>query len=133
VTDAKVEIVKKYFDAWNSASFEPEVEDIDAAVAIDWSESNAPYAGTYSGHDGWRELFGEIVASFQGAWAEAHEYVVAGPYVAVHNTAHLRGREGIEVAARSTIVFTFREDKIVAARLYQNHADALAAIGAGNA
>ena len=124
----RVAILRKYFDAWDSARFEPSVEDVDPSVEIDWSESKAPYGGTYYGHAGWRQLFSEIRQVFDDAWVEAHDYVESGPYVAVRNTARMRGREGIEVIARSTIVFTFREDVIVAARLYQEDADALAAI-----
>jgi ketosteroid isomerase-like protein len=50
--------------------------------------------------------------------------------VAVQNTAHLRGRNGIEVKARSTIVFTFRNDKVSELRLYQDDAAARAAMRA---
>jgi ketosteroid isomerase-like protein len=125
----RVEIVRKYFDAWNGADFEPNVDDIDPAVEIDWSESNAPYAGKYSGHDGWRLLFSEIRDSFQDASVEVHEYRAIGPHVAVRNTAHMRGRGGIEVAARNTMVFTFRADKVALIRLFQEDADARAAIG----
>ena len=126
-----VELVRKYFDAWNGAEFEPSAHDIDPAVEIDWSESHAPYAGRYSGYDGWQRLFAEIRESFHGASVEVHEYRVIGPHVAVRSTAHMRGRDGIEVAARSTIVFSFRDNKIAAMRLYQDDADARAAIGPG--
>lgn len=129
----KVELVRRFFDvfyAFDQEAFESIVADIDPAVEIDWSESNAPYAGNYSGLQGWQRLFDEIRASFQDGWFEAHEYRVEGPHVAVQNTAHLRGRNGIEVKARSTIVFTFRNDKVSMLRLYQDDAAARAAVRA---
>src|SRR3954468_13132806 len=128
----RVDIVRGYLDAWTGEPIELSVEEVDSDVEIDWSESHAPYAGVYSGHAGWRRLFGEMSDSFQGGLAvDAHEYIAVGPYIAVPNTVRLRGRAGIEVQATSTVVFTFRDDKIAAVRLYQSDADARAAIGAG--
>lgn len=115
--------------AWNEADFEPSLDAVDPDITIDWSESHAPYAGVYVGIGGWRRLFRELPAAFSEARTELHEYVEAGPSVALRNTAHLRGRDGIEVTASSTIVFTFRDDKLVSIRLFQDHDDALAAIG----
>ncbi len=130
----RVEIVRKYHDLFSSGTFDTSVlDDVDPAVEVDWSESRAPYGGIYSGHQGWDRLFREMREAFQGAWSEIHDVIEIGPYVAVPNTAHMQGRDGIEVVARSTIVFTFRDDKVVALNLYQNHADALAAIGATEA
>src|SRR3954454_4669535 len=127
----RVDIVRGYLGAWTGEPIEPSVEEVDSDVEIDWSESHAPYAGVYSGHGGWRRLFGEMSDSFQGLAVEAHEYIAVGPYVAVPNTVRLQGRAGIEVQATSTVVFTFRDDKIAAVRVYQSDADARAAIGAG--
>src|SRR3954451_3232769 len=125
-----VEIAGRMIDRWNRADFDSDLPDVDPEVEIDWSESKAPYAGTYRGHAGWNELFRHMNESFEHSWAEVHEYIVVGPHVAVRNTGHLRGRGGIEVIARSTLVFTFRDDRIIEARLFQEHSDALAAIQA---
>ncbi|HEX6713378.1 MAG TPA: hypothetical protein VF066_08330, partial [Thermoleophilaceae bacterium] len=80
------------------------------------------------------KLFSELRTLFGEARVEVHEYVVAGPHVAARNTAHLRGRGDIEVTATSTMVMTFGGDgKIVAIKLFQEHADALTAIDATRA
>ena len=47
----------------------------------------------------------------------------------VPNTAHLRGREGIEVIARSAFVFTVENGLITRQRMFQERADALEAAG----
>ena len=47
----------------------------------------------------------------------------------VRNTAHMRGREGIEVIARSTQVFTLENGQITRLRLFQERAEALEAAG----
>ena len=47
----------------------------------------------------------------------------------VTNTAHMRGRQGIEVIARSTLVFTVENGRITCERLFQEQAEALEAAG----
>jgi ketosteroid isomerase-like protein len=47
----------------------------------------------------------------------------------VPNTAHMRGREGIEVTARSTFVWTVDNGQITRLRLFQERAEALEAVG----
>jgi ketosteroid isomerase-like protein len=125
-----VAIARRVTDAWSRGDAEEMTAYMDPDVEIDWRESRAPYAGLYHGGEGFRKLFGETQSAFSSMDIEVHEYVARGPHVAVLNTARLRGREGVEVSARSTIVNSFRGDKIVAIRLYQDHADALRAIGA---
>ena len=47
----------------------------------------------------------------------------------VPNTAHMHGRDGIEVVARSTFVFTVESGQITRQRLFQEEAEALEAAG----
>jgi ketosteroid isomerase-like protein len=128
MSDDDLQVVKDYLERWNRGSFDMPFDAVDPSVTIDWSESNAPYSGVYSGHQGWLDLFSEIRDAFQHAEVEVHEYIVAGQRIAVHSTAHLRGRHDVAVDASSTMVWTFRDGKIVSVRLYQQHADALKAI-----
>ena len=125
-----LEVVKRYIADFESGVFEPSLDDVADDVKVDWSESKAPYGGIYSGHAGWRRLFSELQASFEGVRVEVHDYVVAGSHVAANNTSHLRGRGDIEVTATSTTVLTFSDGKITEVKLFQEHADALKAIGA---
>jgi hypothetical protein len=126
----RIAIVRRCLHAWNQDRFAFLSHDVDAAVHVDWSESRAPYRGVYSGHSGWLDLFGEIRAGFENLVCEAHDFVVAGPHIAVPNTTRMRGRDGVEVVARSTVVFTFLCTKVARLRLYQDEAAARAAIGA---
>jgi ketosteroid isomerase-like protein len=131
MSEANLAVVRRYVEVFDRGDVGLPIDDVDPDVTVDWSESNAPYAGIYSGHQGWRRLFGEIRQSFQDARVEVHDYVVTGPHIAIHNNTHMRGRDGIAVEATSTMVFTFSDDKIVAVRLFQKHADALKAMAAG--
>ena len=47
----------------------------------------------------------------------------------VPNTAHMQGREGIEVVARSAFVYTVENGQITRLRLFQERAEALEAAG----
>jgi ketosteroid isomerase-like protein len=125
----RMAIVGKCFDAWKSNCFDSLGHHVDPAVEVDWSQSLAPYRGIYSGHAGWQHLFDEIRAPFEDVSAEPDGFVVAGQHIAVPNTTRMRGRDGVEVVARCTFVFTFRGVKLVRLRLYQREAEALAAIG----
>lgn len=129
MSEDNLAIVKRYIERWDQGAFDVPFEAVDPDVTVDWSESNGPYGGVYRGHRGWVELFSEIRNAFQDASVQVHDYVLAGPHIAVHSTARLRGRDGVAVTATSTMVWTFRDGKITAVRLYQDHADALEAIG----
>jgi ketosteroid isomerase-like protein len=129
----RVAIVRRCFDAWMSNRFDSLAHDVHPEVEVDWSESRGPYRGVYRGHRGLRELFSEMRTQFDEVTAEPHDFVVAGQHIAVAQTSRMRGRDGVEVLARSTVVFTFLGSTLIGLRLYECQADALAAIGAAAA
>ena len=73
-------------------------------------------------YDGYFEVFDEIVI-------EPDRFIEAGDSVVVPNVAHQRGRDGIEVSARSALVFTIRNRRITRICLYQETDEALKAVG----
>jgi hypothetical protein len=71
-------------------------------------------------------------------WSRSHgDRVVVEPLefidhrecVVVPHHLRARGRNGVQVEAHSTTVFTIREGRIVELRLYRDRADALKAVG----
>lgn len=70
---------------------------------------------------GYFEAFDEIVI-------KPDRFIEAGDSVVVPNVAHQRGRDGIEVSARSTLVFTVRNGKLIRICLYQETTQALEAV-----
>jgi ketosteroid isomerase-like protein len=60
---------------------------------------------------------------------EAHDLTEAGSEVVVPNTTCFRGRQGIEVIARSAFVFTVEDGQISRYRMFQERAEALEAVG----
>jgi ketosteroid isomerase-like protein len=121
--------VQRQFDAWNRhdlktwlASFHPDAE-------LDWSRSRGPLKGVYRSHER-REVFWDAFwSTFEEVQIEMHGFTEVGSEVVVPNTAHLRGREGIEVIARSTFVFRVENGQILCLRMFQDRAEALEAAG----
>jgi ketosteroid isomerase-like protein len=129
MSEENVEAVRRHNEAWNRrdlktwlASFHPDAE-------IDWSRSRGPQKGVYRGHGEHEIFWGEFWSTFEDVQVEMHAFTEVGSEVVVPNTAHMRGRQGIEVIARSTLVFTVENGQITRLRLFQERAEALAAAG----
>src|SRR5205809_449501 len=108
MSQENVEVVRRNVKAWNrrdlatwSALFHSDAE-------IDWSRARGPFTGVYRGH-GEREAFWDVWLTVEDARAEAHGLTEAGSEVVVPNTSHFRGRDGIEVVARSAFGVHGRE------------------------
>jgi ketosteroid isomerase-like protein len=68
-------------------------------------------------------------STFEDVQLEIHGFTEVGSEVVVPNTAHVRGRQGIEVIGRSTFVYTVENGRITRLRLFQERAEALEAVG----
>ena len=66
---------------------------------------------------------------FEGIVWEELSFIAAGQYVVAPNMSRSRGRDGIEVFARATFVFTVGDGKITRISLYQEQDEALKAVG----
>ena len=98
-------------------------------IEVDWSASHGWAAGVYQGNDAVMEFFEDFFQAFEMFVVEAESYIPAGDAVVVPSVAYQRGRQGVQVSARGTYVFTVRERKIAKIHLYQETADALKAVG----
>jgi ketosteroid isomerase-like protein len=130
VSRENVEIVKQALDAYPQRDIEAMRAVADPDIVLDWSASEGWMAGVYRG-------FAEVDRVWEGLWEAFEEivtedrYIDAGESVVVPDVSHLRGREGIEVSARATFVFTLRNRKITRICLYQETGQALKAVGLG--
>ena len=98
-------------------------------AGIYWSRSRAPLRGVYRGSHGREAFWDEFWATFADLRVETHGFTKDGSEVVVSNTAHMRGRDGIEAIARSTLVYTVESGQITRLRLFQERAEALEAVG----
>jgi ketosteroid isomerase-like protein len=101
-----------------------------ADVEYDWSDSRAPYAAVYRGHD---EIKGAWLAWLE-AWdewiPEIVEAIEVDPgTVVVVTRIHARGKgSGVPVRAEGASAWYIVDGKVARAKLYQSKAEALDAV-----
>ncbi len=100
-----------------------------SGAEVDWSRSRGPLKGVYRGHGELEVFWDAFWSTFEDVQLEMHGFTEVGSEVVVPNTAHVRGRDGIEVVARSTFVFTVENGQIARLRMFQGGAEALEAAG----
>ncbi len=126
------EIVRRVTGAYNRGDLDGLLEDWSSDAVLDWSASRGPDAGVYRGHGEIRAFMERFRATFDEVRIELEEPVeVEAGVVVVENVTHFRGRDGIEVQARSAWLITFRDGKEASLTLYQTKHEALKAAGAG--
>jgi len=126
MSQENVEIVRRHIEAFNRRDLSTWVALFSSDAEIDWSRARGPFKGFYRGRRG-QEAFWEVWLTFDYGKVEAHDFREAGSEVVVPNTAIFRGRQGIEVTARSAFVFTVESEQIVRYRIFQKQAEALEA------
>jgi ketosteroid isomerase-like protein len=129
MAQTNVDVVRQALSAYTTRNVGALRALADPDIELDWSASRSWLAGVYRGieetlrfYTGYFEAFDEIVIK-PDSFTEAHDSVV------VPNVAYQRGRDGIEVSARSTLVFTLRGRRITRICLYQDTQQALEAVG----
>ena len=124
-----VEIVRRAIDAFNRRDLDAAARDSDPKVEVDWSRSLGVEAAIYQGRDDVRGFWNTFLDMFERIVVYPDEFIERGEHVVVPNRTRMWGRDGIEVEARSVLVVTLRDGRILKWRLYQERDDALAAVG----
>jgi ketosteroid isomerase-like protein len=95
---------------------------------LDLSRALGPYRGVYGAGE-----YREIVDEFSSNWEEqrlaADEFIVAQEHVVTPFTNRISGRDGMEVEARGTWLWTIRNGSLAKLCLYQDLSEALEAAG----
>ena len=123
-----MEIVKASIDAYNRENWDAFFKDLAPGFEMDFSRAVGPWRGVF-GLDQTRRIVGEFRETWESARVEPHEFIEAGDLVVVPGTQHVKGRGGIEVAARGAFVWTIRNGAIERMVMYQSRQDALEAVG----
>ena len=124
-----VEIVRRSLDAWNQRDLESWRSFVHFDLEVDWSRSRAPFRGVYRGLSRVETFWDLFWSAFENVQIETHGFTEVDSEVVVPNTAHMRGRDGIEVTARSALVFKVEDGQITRLRMFQEQAEALEAAG----
>jgi ketosteroid isomerase-like protein len=128
---ANVEVVREALDAYTRRDLDALRALSDPDLELDWSASRGWLAGVYRGLDEALRFYAGYFEAFDEIVIEPDRFIEAGDSVVVPNVARQRGRDGIEVSARSTLVFTVRNRRLTRICLYQETEQALEAVGLG--
>jgi ketosteroid isomerase-like protein len=132
VSQENVEVVRESLDAYSRRDIEAARRLHHPDVELDWSASRSALARVYRGVDDAERFWAEYYETFEETNVEAERFIDLGETVVVPNVAYQRGRDGIVVSARSTLVYTVRDHKIARICLYQQEDEALKALGLQN-
>jgi len=124
-----VEVVRRNQDAWNRCDLRTWLASFRSDAEIDWSRARGPFKGVYRGPREFEAFWDVFWSTFDDVHVELYGLAEAGSEVVYSNTAHMRGRQGIEVTARSTFVWTVENGQITRFRMFQERAEALEAAG----
>ncbi|MFL5780493.1 MAG: nuclear transport factor 2 family protein [Thermoleophilaceae bacterium] len=120
-----MDVVRRVVDALDRRDFEALDELNHPDVEMDWTRSRGLDARVHRGHEAVTRFLRDLADAFHGFEVEADEFIEAGDSVVVPNTGRLRGRDGVETVARSTLVFGLRDGRVARICLYQEKAEAL--------
>jgi ketosteroid isomerase-like protein len=129
MSNKNVKLVRKALDAYTQRDVEALRTLAHPDMELDWSASRGWLADVYRGVDEVLRFYEGYFEAFDFIEIKPDRLIVAGDSVVVPNVAHQRGRDGIEVSARSTLVFTVRNRKLIRICLYQEIEQALEAVG----
>jgi len=125
--EENVESVRRHNEAWNRRDLTNWLASFSCGGEIDWSRSRGPLKGVYRGHRGLESFWHEFWSTFESVEIEAHGFRQTDSQVVVPNTAYMRGRDGIEVVAKSAFVFTLEHGLTTRLQMFQEQAEALEA------
>jgi ketosteroid isomerase-like protein len=129
MSQENLEVVRRSQDAWNRRDLTTWLASFRSDAEIDWSRSRGPLKGVYRGRGELEVFWDAFWSTFEDVQVELHDFTEVGSEVVVPNTAHVRGRQGIEVTAKSTFVWTVENGRITRFRMFQERAQALESAG----
>ena len=130
MSEENVEIVRRATEAYSRGDLDEALASWSADAVLDWSNSRGLEAAVVRGRDEIRAYMEQFLEAFEEVRIELEDVFEADEgVVIVENLAYFRGRDGIEVTARSAWVITLQNGCQTSLTLYQSKADALKAAG----
>jgi ketosteroid isomerase-like protein len=123
-----VEVVRAWIDAANREDWDAAFKDAAPGFEFDFSRAVGPARGVFK-LDQIRGFWDEFFKMWEEVRFEADEFIEAGDLVVVPWTMHTKGRDGIEAAARVTLLWTIRDGAIERVSMHQERQEALEAAG----
>ena len=128
MSEKNVEIVRRATEAYSRGDLDEALASWSADAVLDWSNSRGLEAAVVRGRDEIRAYMEQFLEAFEEVRIELEDVFEADEGVVIaENLAYFRGRDGIEVTARSAWVITLQNGCQTSLTLYQSKADALKA------
>jgi ketosteroid isomerase-like protein len=129
MSQENIEKVRRFYERWSARDFDGVLGLVTQDVEIDWSESQAPFQGVYTGRDGVLQFWKTQTDTWETFHVELIEAIECGPDCLIAVTrVKARGRGGIAVEAGGAGVWRLRDGAIAGVKLFQDKADALEAV-----
>ena len=128
MSQENVEIVRAAIDAWSRGDWDTALRNAAPDLEYDLSRAPGPFRGVYR-RDQVPQAWADLTEGLTSPRIEPHDFIEAGEHVVVPWTFHARGRDGIEVQARTTWSFTIRDGAVERICLYQEQQEALEVAG----
>lgn len=129
MASGNVELVQRGIAAYNRRDFDAIRVLSHGQLEVDWSASRGLEAGVYRGIEEVLAFYENFLDMFEEVHIDPDRFIECGDQVVVPNVARFRGRDGVQTAARSALVFDVRDGLTARIRLYQETQEALDAVG----
>ena len=131
MSQENVEVVRWAMQLYADHDIDAHLADMDPEVVYDWSNSDAPDRGVYSGRADVRAFLQGRDEALEERRLDFVKIVAAAPDTVVY-TARMRERgraSGVEVTTQIALVWTLRDGKVIHLSVYQTSDEALKAVG----
>lgn len=125
--EERLEVTRHALEAVNEDDWNAVAARLAPDVLFDNTRSRGPQRGVYRGRDELRRLWEQMTQIWESVQVELGDVRLIGETVLAPRAFRARGREGIEVIARSTWLVTFDDDKIARICMYQEEQEAIEA------
>jgi ketosteroid isomerase-like protein len=126
MSQENVEVVRTALDTYNRGDLEATLKYAAPDCELDFSRSVGPQRGVYTVDQIPQVNLAEI---FESVRFEPQDYIDYEEHVVTPLIGYMRGRDEIEVTARFTFLWTFRDGGIARVTLFQERQEALKAAG----
>lgn len=128
MTEANIDRIRRAYDAWNRGDLDAVMEYVDEDAEWRMTGEIVGTAEAYHGHAGVRSWWEQFTEPFEHVEIEPEE--IAEPsddQVLVRVRVRATGRQGVQVALSVSHLYELRDGKMTRARVFTDHAEALAA------
>jgi ketosteroid isomerase-like protein len=124
-----VEIVRAAIDAWSRGDWDEAVKDAAPDIELDNTRDLGEWRGVHTTPGEVKRTWKRFTEPWESIRIEVDEVIEAGDQVVSRQMVTFRGRAGIEVNARFSYLWTFRDGAITHLVSYPELEDALEAAG----